>query len=140
MIGPRSADDKCLVIGYEATQRMRVSWGQRGAQQQQQQRPPPRSACGRAASGGGGKGQHTHAVHAMPLAARPGPHPTKPNQANPRCCHPQGNKLGTAFIEATERTGATAWHDLFDTSIFEIKHTGEGNTRDEKFSRPVTCT
>jgi cell division control protein 45 len=56
MIGPRSADDKCLVIGYEATQRMR------------------------------------------------------------------GNKLGTAFIEATERTGATAWHDLFDTSIFEIKH------------------
>ncbi len=24
MIGPRSADDKCLVIGYEATQRMRV--------------------------------------------------------------------------------------------------------------------
>ena len=40
--------------------------------------------------------------------------------------HPaQGNKLGTAFIEATERTGATAWHDLFDTSIFEIKHTGE---------------
>lgn len=37
----------------------------------------------------------------------------------------QGNKLGTAFIEATERTGATAWHDLFDTSIFEIKHAGE---------------
>lgn len=55
LIGPRSATGRCLVIGYEATQRMR------------------------------------------------------------------GNKLGTAFIEATDRVGAQAWHDLFDTCIFEIK-------------------
>ncbi|KAI3436794.1 hypothetical protein D9Q98_006205 [Chlorella vulgaris] len=55
LIGPRSSDGRCLVIGYEATQRMR------------------------------------------------------------------GNKLGTAFLEATERVGARAWHDLFDTCIFEIK-------------------
>lgn len=33
----------------------------------------------------------------------------------------RGNKLGTAFIEATERVRAQAWHDLFDTCIFEIK-------------------
>ncbi|EFN58772.1 hypothetical protein CHLNCDRAFT_50260 [Chlorella variabilis] len=65
LIGPRSAEGRCLVIGYEATQRMR------------------------------------------------------------------GNKLGTAFIEATERVGAQAWHDLFDTCIFEIAHSDVARFKEE---------
>jgi hypothetical protein len=43
----------------------------------------------------------------------------------------QGNKLGTAFLEATERVGAQAWHDLFDTCIFEIKFDDVGRFKEE---------
>jgi cell division control protein 45 len=32
----------------------------------------------------------------------------------------QGNKLGSAFVQAAEDVSAQAWHDLFDTSIMEI--------------------
>ncbi|PSC71473.1 cell division control 45-like protein [Micractinium conductrix] len=65
LIGPKAENGRCLVIGYEATQRMR------------------------------------------------------------------GNKLGTAFIEATDRVGAQAWHDLFDTCVFEIKHDDVARFKEE---------
>ena len=32
----------------------------------------------------------------------------------------QGNKLGSAFVQAADDVGAQAWHDLFDTSVMEI--------------------
>lgn len=57
----------------------------------------------------------------------PLPLPLGPRLPAPTLTPPvQGNKLGTAFIEATERVRAQAWHDLFDTCIFEIKQEGEG--------------
>jgi hypothetical protein len=36
------------------------------------------------------------------------------------CAPGEGNKLGSAFVQAAEDVGAQSWHDLFDTSVMEI--------------------
>jgi hypothetical protein len=98
LIGPRSGDDRCLVVGYEASQRAKVCVG----------------------GWGGGVSRMVCAGLAIGLQRSSGPLPPS-HWPPPRA---QGNLLGTAFIEATERVGARAWHDLFDTCVFEIDAQG----------------